>query len=255
MKSLPSGEDSWERKAPRPARSTVAIPSRVSCRTPADSRASVRRSERTTSQEDRCISLTSDRPARAPTPSTGKRKMKAWTEITHYAGFDWGHNRHQVVIVDQQGQIVTDFAIEHRAAGWRRWGEQVAALGGAVAACVETSQGMVIEQLLESGVSLYPIAPRSAKVYRERKRPVGRRATIWMPGVWPMRCGSMAMAGERSAKKTRWWPSCGCFAATRWPSSRNAPLWSTNSRVLCKNIIRPLSKPSRTGRCRQPGPF
>ena len=102
--------------------------------------------------------------------------MKAWTEITHYAALDWGHCRHQVVIVDQQGQIVTDFAIEHSAAGWRRWGEQVAALGGAVAACVETSQGMVIEQLLESGVSLYPIAPRSAKVYRERKAPSGTKS-------------------------------------------------------------------------------
>ena len=72
---------------------------------------------------------------------TGKRKMKAWKEITHYAGFDWGHNRHKVVIVDQAGQIVADLAIGHSAPGWQRWGEQVAALGGAVAACVETSQG------------------------------------------------------------------------------------------------------------------
>ena len=89
--------------------------------------------------------------------------MKAWTEITHYAGFDWGHNRHKVVIVDRAGQIVADFAIEHSAAGWQRWREQVAVLGGAVAACVETSQGLIIEQLLESGVSLYPISPVSSK--------------------------------------------------------------------------------------------
>ena len=102
--------------------------------------------------------------------------MKEWKEITHYAGFDWGHNRHKVVIVDPQGQIVADFAIEHSAPGWQRWREQVAALGGAVAACVETSQGMIIEQLLESGVSLYPIAPRSAKAYRERKAPSGNKS-------------------------------------------------------------------------------
>ena len=102
--------------------------------------------------------------------------MKAWTEITHYAGFDWGRHRHKVVIVDRQGQIVADLAIEHSASGWQRWREQVAALGGAVAACVETSQGMIIEQLLESGVSLYPIAPRRAKAYRERKAPSGTKS-------------------------------------------------------------------------------
>lgn len=130
--------------------------------------------------------------------------MKAWKAITHYAGFDWGHDHHKVVIVDRAGQIVADLAIGHSAAGWQRWREQVAALGGAVAACVETSQGMVIEELLESGVSLYPIAPLSAKGYRERKAPSGIRATIWMPGVWPTPCGSMAMAGEPWSKKIRW---------------------------------------------------
>ena len=80
--------------------------------------------------------------------------MKPWKEITHYAGFDWAHDHHNVVIVDRLGQIVADFVIKHSAVGWQRWGEQVAALGGAVAVCVETSQGIVIEQLLESGVSL-----------------------------------------------------------------------------------------------------
>ena len=60
--------------------------------------------------------------------------MKPWKkEITHYAGFDWAHDHHNVVIVDRLGQIVADFAIKHSAAGWQRWREQVAALGGAVA--------------------------------------------------------------------------------------------------------------------------
>ena len=102
--------------------------------------------------------------------------MKAWTEITHYAGFAWGHDHHKVVIVDRAGQIVADFAIEHSAPGWQRWREQVAAVGGAVAACVETSQDLIIEQLLESGVSLYPISPVSSKAYRERKVPSGNKS-------------------------------------------------------------------------------
>jgi transposase len=102
--------------------------------------------------------------------------MKAWNEITHYAGFDWAHDHHDLIIVDRSGAIVADFAIEHTAEGWQRWREQVGVLGAEnLAVCVETSQGLVIEQLLESGVSVYPIAPVSSKAYRERKAPSGTK--------------------------------------------------------------------------------
>lgn len=101
--------------------------------------------------------------------------MKPWNEITHYAGFDWAADHHDVVIVDRSGQIVADFEIQHSAGGWQRWREQVAALGPGVAVCVETSQGMVIEQLLESGVSVYPVSPVSSKAYRARKVPTGNK--------------------------------------------------------------------------------
>jgi hypothetical protein len=70
---------------------------------------------------------------------------------------------------------VADFQIEHTAAGWQRWGEQVAALGLGLAACVETSQGFVVEQLLESGIAVYPVAPSCAKGYRLRKIPSGNK--------------------------------------------------------------------------------
>ena len=101
--------------------------------------------------------------------------MKSWSEITHYAGFDWAKNHHDVVVVDGLGQIVAEFRIEHTAEGWKQWREQVAALGQGLAACVETSQGVVVEQLLESGVVVYPLSPASAKGYRERKVPSGNK--------------------------------------------------------------------------------
>ena len=40
---------------------------------------------------------------------------------------------------------------------------------------METSQGVVVEQLLESGVTVYPVSPVSAKRYRERKVPSGNK--------------------------------------------------------------------------------
>ena len=101
--------------------------------------------------------------------------MKVWNEITHYAGFDWARDHHDVIIVDAGGQIVADFQIEHTAEGWQHWREQTAALGPGVAACVETSRGVVVEQLLESDVTVYPVSPASAKRYRERKVPSGNK--------------------------------------------------------------------------------
>ena len=102
--------------------------------------------------------------------------MKSWNEITYYGGFDWARDHHDVVIVDRRGQIVADFAIEQTAEGWPRWREQVASLEAEnLAECLETSQGMVVEQLLESGVTVYPIAPVSSKAYRERKAPSGTK--------------------------------------------------------------------------------
>ena len=66
--------------------------------------------------------------------------------------------------------------VAHTAEGWLRWREQVTTLGAEnLAVCVETSQGLVVEQLLESAVSLYPIAPVSSKAYRERKAPSGTK--------------------------------------------------------------------------------
>jgi hypothetical protein len=64
--------------------------------------------------------------------------MQSWSKITHYAGFDWATdhhdvvivnrtgNIHDVVIVNRTGNIVADFQIEHTAEGWQRWREQVA---------------------------------------------------------------------------------------------------------------------------------
>jgi transposase len=102
--------------------------------------------------------------------------MKPWNQITHYAGFDWAKDHHDVVIVDRAGKIVADFRIEHTAEGWQQWRKQVAAFAPGLAACVETSQGVVVEQLLESGAAVYPVSPVSAKEFRKRKAPSGAKS-------------------------------------------------------------------------------
>jgi hypothetical protein len=36
-----------------------------------------------------------------------------WQQITHYAGFDWAKDHHDVVVVNQQGRIVEQLTFEH----------------------------------------------------------------------------------------------------------------------------------------------
>jgi len=98
----------------------------------------------------------------------------AWNAITHYAGFDWAKDHHDVVVVDARGKIVQDLTFEHSAAGWAQWQAMVAAYPR-LAVAIETNQGAAIEQLLASGVAVYPVNPKSAERYRDRKAPSGTK--------------------------------------------------------------------------------
>jgi transposase len=97
-----------------------------------------------------------------------------WENITHYAGFDWAKDHHDVVVVNQQGKIVKELTFEHSAEGWAKWKQLVAAYPQ-LGAAIETNQGAAVEQLLESGVTVYPVNPKSAERYRDRKAPSGTK--------------------------------------------------------------------------------
>ena len=98
--------------------------------------------------------------------------MKTWNELTHYAGFDWAGDHHDVVIVDSVGIVVARFRFEHSAEGWEQFRQKIqtyAALGVAV----ETRSGTVVEELMRSGCTVFPVQPKAAARYRERKSPSG----------------------------------------------------------------------------------
>lgn len=100
--------------------------------------------------------------------------MKSWKEFTHFAAPDWAKDHHDVVVVDRQGVVVADFRIVHDCAGWQRFAQKLSAFT-AIAVAIETSEGPAVEQLLASGFDIYPINPKSARRYRERKRPSGSK--------------------------------------------------------------------------------
>jgi transposase len=100
--------------------------------------------------------------------------MKAWEQITHYAGFDWAKDHHDVIVLDSSGRIVADFRFEHTASGWEQFREKLTAFPD-IAIATETKNGVAIERLLELELSVFPVHPQSAKSYRERKVPSGNK--------------------------------------------------------------------------------
>jgi transposase len=117
-------------------------------------------------------------PNSAPDPPAAEAAApapKCWSDYTHFAGFDWAKDHHNVIIVDRAGQIVADFEFAHSGPGWQQWRTQIAPFAETLAVTVETSQGVVIECLLAAGATVFPIAPLSAKAYRQRKKPSGTK--------------------------------------------------------------------------------
>ncbi len=97
-----------------------------------------------------------------------------WSERTTFVGFDWAGDHHDVVVVDQRGKIVHDFRIDDTAEGWQRLIKKLDNYPD-VAVAIETSSGATVERLLEAGYAIYPVNPKAAKRYRERKAPSGTK--------------------------------------------------------------------------------
>ena len=100
--------------------------------------------------------------------------MKAWKDLTHYAGLDWARDHHAVVIVDAQGTVVADFEFAHSLEGWKSFREKTAPFPN-LAVALETTQGAAVDQLLQGQYTLYPVHPIASESYRKRKAPSGTK--------------------------------------------------------------------------------
>ena len=137
--------------------------------------------------------------------------MNDHSKHRHFAGFDWASDHHDIIVVDESGRIVADFQIAHTTAGWREWREKITAWPD-LAVAVEISFGIVVENLLDSGVTVYPVNPKSAKCYRQRKCPSGTKTDSL--DAWAMSRGgimTLAWAVRNPDKVTAWagiYPVC-----------------------------------------------
>lgn len=98
-----------------------------------------------------------------------------WTERNTFVGFDWADDHHDVVVVDREGRIVEEFRFDDSAEGWQLLVRKLSPYPHA-AVVIETSSGATVERLLEGGYAVYPVNPKAAKRYRERKAPSGTKS-------------------------------------------------------------------------------
>jgi len=130
------------------------------------------KSERTIAREAPGIRLTVGSAA-----VCGKKKgtpMTEFKELKHFAGFDWAKDHHCVVVVNIQGEIVSEFEFKHTAEGWKEFVDKLASLAG-LAVAIETSSGPAVDQLLQRDFTVFPVNPAASESYRQRKAPSGTK--------------------------------------------------------------------------------
>jgi transposase len=100
-----------------------------------------------------------------------------WQERRLFVGLDWAKDKHDFVGVDAVGRIVLQVTIEDTAEGWAALRDRLVRLAGpnlsAVPVAVETNNGPAVERLLEMGCQVFPMNPKAAQRYRDRKAPSG----------------------------------------------------------------------------------
>jgi transposase len=158
-------------RSPRSDRKTVTE------RLPAEPAALAPTSNRKPPQEGHYISSMNGRAKRRKNHKPQQKTMnefEQWQQHRAFGAVDWASKKHSVIVVNQVGKVIEQFEIEHSALGWKKFREKLQPYGS-IAFAIETSQGTAVEQLLEAGMIVYPLNPKSAQAYRERKAPSGAK--------------------------------------------------------------------------------
>ena len=91
-----------------------------------------------------------------------------------FAGIDWGGDHHQLAVVDDTGRELLNHRFAHDRVGVD---ELIAALNiaGLVGVTIERSEGLLVEQLQQHGIVVFPISPRVSARARERYQAAARK--------------------------------------------------------------------------------
>ena len=81
-----------------------------------------------------------------------------WTQPHYFAALDWARDHHDVIVLDRHGAVQVKFRFAHTADAWAEFTQKLQPYVGSPLT-LETSSGPAVDQLLQRGWTLYPIAP------------------------------------------------------------------------------------------------
>jgi transposase len=91
--------------------------------------------------------------------------------LSWFAGVDWSSERHQVCLVDAQGNIVGEHGFPHSGVGLAEMGDWLLSITGAastVAVAIEVPHGPVVDSLVDRGFIVHAINPKQLDRLRDR---------------------------------------------------------------------------------------
>jgi transposase len=113
--------------------------------------------------------------------SSASKSPDPFGSLTHFGAVDWARGHHDLCVVDAAGTIVLELRIDDTPEGWADLRQKLAALKApdgspaVVGFAIETSAGPAVERLLEANLSVFPLNPKAAERYRDRKSPSGSK--------------------------------------------------------------------------------
>jgi transposase len=88
-----------------------------------------------------------------------------------FAGIDWGSEKHQACIVDQQGNVAGEREFPHSGAGLAELSDWLLSIAGAVSTVaigIEVPHGPVVDSLIDRGFVVHAINPKQLDRLRDR---------------------------------------------------------------------------------------
>jgi transposase len=92
-----------------------------------------------------------------------------------FAGLDWASRTHAACVIDERGTICLQLEVSHDAAGLAELARRLRQ-AGATAIAIERPSGLIVDALLEAGLTVVPIHPNVVKATRPRYRSHGGKS-------------------------------------------------------------------------------
>ena len=81
-----------------------------------------------------------------------------------FVGIDWSHDKHEICILDLNGNVKASFQVEHTHEGLKLLSDKLRELAqgnlAKIGCSLETNRGLLVNTLLAEGFNIYPVNPR-----------------------------------------------------------------------------------------------